>query len=163
MLENTAVQDPEVVDVPEEQQEDYFGFKTTHRFTLPDRKSWIEFKTLNEGEKAQWEKETQGDVVYERNSGNARLRMNTVTARHSLIRLAVVDWNLKRNGQPVRLSHGLQDFLKLTNPKIVLDLEAAIRKENPFLITDLTIEEIDKQIEELLEQKKILEERQQGE
>jgi hypothetical protein len=165
---------PPVLDVLDDEenrdaQVDYFGVDERHRFDLPDGKSWIEFKVLNEGEKSEWEKSTQGDVVFERNSGNARMRPNSADARHKLITLAVTDWNLKRRDkqtgrmEQVSIAHGLRDWLRYTNPKLVVDLEAAIRKQNPFLIVDLTIEEIDKQIEELQEQRKLLVERQQGE
>lgn len=145
------------------QQADYFGFESIHTFTLPDGSSWIKFRTLNEGQKAEWEKATQGDVVFERSSGNARMKMRSVEARHQLITLACVEWNLKRNGKDVPISHGLRDFLKYADPKLVLDLERAIRKENPFLMTDMSVEEIDKAIEELQEQREIALERERGE
>lgn len=145
-------------------QTDYFGFQDFDEFYFPDGVTWVKFKVLNEGERSEFERQTQSDFVVERTSGNTRVKMNAARVRHALIQTAVVDWNLVRGGALVPFSdRALKDFLKLANPKIVSDLETAIRKKNPFLVTDMTVEDIDKQIEDLQEQRRILVERDQGE
>jgi hypothetical protein len=145
-------------------QEDYFGFSETHRFYFPDKVTFIEFKSMNEGDKAKFQKMTQKDLVLERQSGNARMKVDPATERHELIRTCVVDWNLTRGGAPVKFSDvQLRDFLKLANPKLVEDLEKEIRKHNPWLLQDMTVEDIDREIENLREMRKVAEERERGE
>jgi hypothetical protein len=95
------------------------------------------------------------------------------TERHELIKASVVGWNLTRNGQPLpqpdpddpraKGSVQLNDFLQLADPVIVEGLEKAIRKANPWLLQDMKVEDIDKQIEDLQEMRKIAVEREAGE
>lgn len=153
----------------EQPQADYFGFASTERFLLPDRVSFIEFRIMNEGKKAQFQKMTSRDLVLER-SGNARTKMDPAQERHELIRQSVIGWNLKRK----RSADGpLEDvpfnnaqlgvFLQDANPKIIEDLEAAIRKANPWLMSELTVEQIDEQMNELRDLREQAVERERGE
>lgn len=145
-------------------QVDYFGFAEEHRYTFPDGKSYITFQSLNEGAKAKFQKESSRDLVLERQSGNARVKMDAAADRHALIKAACTGWNLKRGGEDVPFNPiQLNDFLTLANPRIVDELELAIRKANPWLLAEMTSEDIDKEIENLLEMKKIAQERERGE
>lgn len=135
-------------------QHDYFGFIETKKHYLPDGVTWIEIQAMNEGQKAHFQKLTQRDMVLEKGSGNARFKIDPAVERHALIEASVIGWNLMRGGQVVPFDNAgranpLKDFLSLANPKIVEDLEMAIRKLNPWLLAELTVEEIDKQIDEL--------------
>ena len=144
-------------------QVDYFGFSNTTRFTLPDGVSWFEIKSMNEGEKARFQQKTQKDLVLERQSGNARMKLDQASERHELIRTCVVDWNLSRNGVPVPFNGThLNDFLKLADPTIVEKLEVAVRKANPWLLAEMSVEDIDREIENLQEMRKVAEEREAG-
>ncbi|HEY6019719.1 MAG TPA: hypothetical protein VIY48_07405 [Candidatus Paceibacterota bacterium] len=157
-------QDPITSSVDEPiQQEDYFGFSEFHDFYLPDGRSWIKFKAMNEGEKARFQKNTQRDLVVERQSGNARMKLDVGLERHQLIKTCVVGWNLTRQGQPQPFGErSLQDFLDNTNPRIVEDLEKAIRKANPWLLNEMSVEDIDREIESLQEMRAIAAEREEG-
>ncbi len=154
--------------LPTQIQEDYFGFSETTKYYLPDGVSYFELQAMNEGKKAKFQKLTQRDLVLEKGSGNARFKMDPGVERHELIKASVVDWNLTRNGQKIPFdtsgrANPLNDFLELANPKIVEGLEAAIRKLNPWLMSDITVEEIDKQIEELQELRVEAVKREEGE
>lgn len=144
--------------------DDYFGFASSEKWYLPDGKQYFEFEVMNEGKKSKFQKKTQRDVVLERQSGNARMKMDAAQERHELIKESVIGWNLYRGGQAVPFTdRALNDWLSLTNPKLVEGLEKAIRKANPWLLAEMTVEDIDKEIENLQEMRKVAEERELGE
>lgn len=159
----------DVMDTPTEtgagnQQMDYFGFQKTEKHYLPDGVSYFEIKAMNEGAKAKFQKSTQRDMVLEKGSGNARFSIDPAAERHALIKECTVDWRLRRGDQFQPFGDAaLRDFLQLADPKIVEGIELAIRKLNPWLLADATVEEIDKQIADLEELRKIAVEREAGE
>lgn len=140
---------------------DYFGFDEDHEFVFPDNVSKIFFKALNEGDKAKYQREINRDVQLERSTGNARIKTDPAGERHALIEASVTDWNLRKNGTPITFSKGskgstFSQFLNGANPKLIEALEDAIRKANPWLIADMTVAQIDEEIERLQEQKATL-------
>jgi hypothetical protein len=152
------------LDVQESAFTDYFGFQEDHQYFLPDGKQYFKLKVMNEGDKAKFQKRTQRDVVIERQSQNARMKMDQAGERHELIRTCVTDWSLYRQGQPIPFSErALKDFLELASPKIVEDLEKEIRKINPWLLAEMTSEDIQREIDSLEEMKAIAVERERGE
>src|SRR5688572_6474931 len=153
---------PEVEAAP--QQIDYFGFQERKNYYLPDKVSYFVLEAMNEGAKAKFQKSTRRDLVLKKGSGDASFSIDPAQERHALIRECVKDWNMMRGGQSIPFGEaGLRDFLSLADPKIVEGLELEIRKMNPWLLNELTVEEIDKQIEELQEMRKVAEERERGE
>jgi hypothetical protein len=150
--------DPAVT--PGDEYQDYFGFSGQEAFTLPDRKQQIFFKKMTEGERFLFQKKTSKDIKFNRTSGDAAVRADPAEERHELIMTSVTGWSLMRksgNGwEPAPFSTGgagsaLSMWLKAADPKIVDDLELAIRKGNPWMQADQTVEEIDKEIENLQE------------
>src|SRR5690242_1067293 len=78
---------------------DYFGFEKTHIFKLPDGKQWIQFKSLNEGQRAQYESKTSRDIKINRRTDDAAIKMAPAEDRHALIDASVTGWNIvRRNG-----------------------------------------------------------------
>lgn len=149
---------------PEYVPVDYFSFMASEKFYFPDRKQYIEFQIMNEGAKSEFQKKTQKDLVVERQSGNARMRVNPATERHELIKASVTGWYMFRGGKEYPYSpRMLDDFLKLADPKIIEDLEKAIRKANPWLMSDMSVEDIDREIANLQEMREIAVEREAGE
>jgi hypothetical protein len=143
---------------------DYFGFAESHKHMLPDGKQWIEFQSMNEGAKSRFQKESSRDLVLERQSGNARVKMDQAGDRHALIKACVTDWYVLRGGQPIPYTPvQLGDFLTLADPRIIDGLELAIRKANPWLLAEMSVKDIDKEIENLQEMRKVAEERERGE
>lgn len=142
---------------------DYFGFQANERYYLPDGEQYIEFQIMNEGLKARFQKKTSRDLVVQR-GGDARMKMDPADERHELIKTCVVGWNLYRGNEPVRFTdQNLRDFLTLANPKIIEDLEKAIRKANPWLLGEMKAEDIRREITNLEEMLKVAEEREAGE
>lgn len=151
-------------DTPANQQQDYFGFDRTETYHLPDGVSWIEFKPMNEGEKKKFQDKTSKDLVLERNSGNARMTVLQGSERHELIKSSIKAWNLKRGGKDIPCnSVNIGDFLTLADPLIIEGLEKAIRKANPWLLAEMSSEDIQKEIDNLEEMKKVAEKREAGE
>lgn len=145
-------------------QVDYFGFQQSERFYFPDKVTYVEYNIMSEGMKSKFQKMTQRDVVVEKGSGNARMRMDPASERHELIRQCVTGWNLVRNGSLVPFdSRSLKDFLELADPRLIEDLEKALRKANPWLLGEMASEDIEKEIENLQEMLEIAKEREQGE
>ena len=149
---------------------DYFGFAKTEKFMFPDGVSFIEFRAMNEGEKKKYQDKTSQDLILERNSGNARMNVKAGTERWELIKACVVSWNLTRNGEPLptdlRENKGMRqfdDFLLFADPRIIEDLEKAIRKANPWLLAEMKPEDIEKQIEDLQEMLVVARKREAGE
>lgn len=151
-------------DVPGSEQQDYFGFGSSEKYVMPDGFSYIEFRRMNEGKKKAFQDKTSKDLVLERNSGNARMSVLQGSERHELIKSCVTNWNLKRNGEPIAFSAlNLNDFLELADPLVIEGLEKAIRKANPWLLAEMTVKDIDREIENLQEMRKVAEERERGE
>lgn len=143
--------------------EDYWGTDETYKHYLPDGKQWFEFKIMNEGDKTRFQKLTNQDLTIGRDN-TAKVRMDPAAERHTLIKTSVINWNLYKGGQPVGFSKQiLEKWLESAPPKIVEDLEFAIRKANPWLQADMTVEEIDKEIDRLEELRKQVKERELGE
>lgn len=151
-------------DVPPSTQIDYFAFQKEDKHYLPDGQTYVLISAMNEGEKTKFQKRTQRDIVLERRSGDARMKMDAASDRHELIRTCVKGWNLVRQGQLVPFTERtLKDFLELADPKIVEGIEVAIRKVNPWLLGDMSAEDIRKEIENLEEMLVVAEEREAGE
>jgi hypothetical protein len=150
------------------QQQDYFGFHRTEKYYLPDGVSYIEFKPMNEGEKKNFQDKTSKDLVLER-TGGARMSILQGTERHELIKACVVGWNLTRNGEPLpqptesRGKIHFNDFLTLADPIIVEGLEKEIRKANPWLMAEMKVEDIDREIQNLQEMREVAVKREAGE
>lgn len=135
-----------------ENYEDYWSFQETHRFVLPDGKQWIEFQVMNEGQKSDYQRKINRDIKINRRSGDATLRNDIADERHALITSSVIDWSMRKGGGFVGFSKRvLEDWLNVANPRIIEDLEAEIRKANPWLQGEMTVEDIDKEIERLRE------------
>lgn len=140
--------------------DDTYSFGGTQVYTLPDGKQWIAFKIMNEGDKAKYQRATNRDIKINRKTEDASFRPDAAADRHALILAAVTDWNLATKdpgtGRWSRMSFNyamLQNWLKVTNPKIVEELEKAIRKVNPWLnAEDATEEELEEAIADLQEQ-----------
>ena len=170
-MTEVAVQPTEVPDYDQPvQQQDYFGFNETRKFIFPDGITFIEFSVMNEGQKSEFQKRTSRDLVLERQSGNARMKMDQASDRHELIKATIVSWNLTRNGtalpQPKDPSKGrvqLEDFLTLADPRLIDELEKEIRKANPWLLGEMKSEDIKKEISNLQEMLEVALERERGE
>lgn len=149
----------------DQQQVDYFvGFEETLQFFFPDGITFIEYNKMNEGQKKRYQEKTSRDVVLKRGSGDAHMRMDPGSERWELIQTCAVNWNLRRGEHLAPFSKpNLLDFLNLADPRLVEDLEKAIRKANPWLMDEMKSEDIQREIDNLEEMLKVAKERESGE
>jgi len=150
---------------------DYFGFDETRNVPLPDGVSYVTIQALNEGAPRNYLNQVNKDIRIERQTGDARMKVASGDDRHTLLRAAIVGWHLKRRNdrtdalEDVPFTAGnMNKFLEAANPKIIDIIEKEVRKDNEWLVGDVTIEDIDKQIEELqaLRVKKVAEQEGKG-
>lgn len=137
----------------EPKQQWYFGFDETHRVMLDDGVSWVEHKVLNEGARRKYLNKVNRDIMLQRSTGNAIMRMQQGDEKHELLEQAIVNWNLVgAQGEPLVFNpNRLQEFLSKANPVVIDAIEKDVRLKNPWLLTEISVEDIDKQIAELQE------------
>lgn len=147
--------------------DDYFGFEEELRVPLPDGKQYILHTVLSEGKKKQYQNSTNRDVTIKKATGDAQMRMAQGDERHNLLKAAITGWHIVRRDKNTKAwievpftPRNLSDFLEKASPTIISLIEKEIRKANPWLMADLTLEDIDKEIAELqeLREKKVQEE-----
>ncbi len=142
-------------------QANYFGFAQTHRVMLPDNESWVEHNTLNEGGRRQYLDAVNREVRLQKTTGDAIMKMASGSERKILLEAAIVNWNLVGpDGKAMGFSKGsggsaLSQFLDKADPSIIDIIEKDVRKKNPWLMADLSVEDIDKQISELQEMRDV--------
>lgn len=135
---------------------DYFGTSETFFVYLPDGISFVEHKLLNEGERRKYLNAINRDVTVKRGTGDATIRTAPGDERHALLEVAIVGWNLRKNGDPVSFSpHSLRNFLENASPRIIDIIEKEIRKANPWLLAEMSVEDIDKEIAALEEMRAV--------
>jgi len=162
MEENTPV----VVEAEEvllnHPQADYFGVDEIHRFMLPDNTSWVEHRTMNEGDRRKFLSKTNKNVKLDKR-GDATIQVAPGEDRVALLEAALTGWNLTRGGKDISFTPAtLSEFLRSANPKIVDLVEADIRNKNEWLSNNVTIEAIDEEIESLKEQREEILQRETG-
>lgn len=146
------------VRVDEPAYEDYFGFDESRVWYFPDNVQFIEFKLMDEGARAKYQKATSRDIRLFRQTGDASVKMDAAAEREVLLFNSVVGWNLIRNGRPVDFGQSpptagspFGQWLAHANPKFVNDLEREIRKANSWMNAEMTVEAIDEEIQNLQE------------
>lgn len=133
-------------------QEDYFAFGKSVTHTLPDGVSIIEIRVMNEGEKRKYLNAQNRELVMNRATQDTKLKMAPGDERYNLLKAGIKDWNLRAGGSPVPFnSTTLDTFLSQGDPKIMDGIEKAIRLANPWLLSEMTLEDIDEEIKSLQE------------
>lgn len=148
--------------------EDYWGTDETINVYLPDGKQFFVIKPMNEGEKAKFQKLTSKSILLKQGSGDAAIDVDPAGERHTLIKSSVINWYLfqKVDGEWVPQPYSdrnLNMWLDKAPPKAVEYVEHKIRLANPWLQNEMSVEEIDKELERLYELRKQVAEREAGE
>jgi hypothetical protein len=162
-----TVVDPQVATDAQPVVVDYWGTDETHKHYLPDGVQYFEFQIMNEGAKVRFQKLTNQDLIVGRDQ-SARVKVSPEAERHTLIETSVVGWHLFKlvNGHPEPVGYSpqmLKKWLEVAPPKVVEELEYAIRMANPWMQSEMTVEEIDKEIDRLHDVRKQVIEREAGE
>lgn len=133
-------------------QADYFGFEETHRVVLPDGISFIEHKVLNEGARRRYLNSVNRDVKFQKATGDAIMRIASGDEKGALLKAAIVGWGLSRAGQPVAFNpRNLDEFLEKAPPKVIDLIHKDVQRANDWLVADVTVEDIDREIADLQE------------
>ena len=147
----------------EPEQVDYFGTDETFRFVFPDGITYVEHKTLTEGDRRKFLKATSKGVKVEKNTGDTFIPLDPGGQRIELLKIAIIDWNMVSKGQTVAFSSSALDrFINSANPSLIEDIEEEIRNHNRWLLDDLTAEDIKEEIERLQDMLEEVEAREAG-
>lgn len=147
----------------EPEQVDYFGTDERFRFIFPDGVTYVEHKTLNEGDRRKYLRATSKGVKVEKNTGDTFIPLDPGGQRIELLKIAITDWNLVSGGQSVKFnSVTLDKFINAASPDLIGDIEEAIRDNNRWLNDALTSEDIREEIERLQELLEETEAREEG-
>lgn len=135
-------------------QVDYFSYSENANVLLPDGVSFVTIKKLNEGDRKKYQNATNREIALASRGGDAKVRLAPGDDRHALLKASIIGWNLSQGGNIVPFTNqALEMFLQRTDPVIVDLLEKEIRKFNPWLLGELTVEQIQTEIDALEEMK----------
>lgn len=155
--------------------DNYWGTDETKRVYLKDGQQWFEIKKLDEGEKSKFQKMTSKDLILQQKTGDARMSVDQAEERHQLIKASVTGWYLMQltpGADPKKRSswseapwggRALDNWLMKADPAAVEKLETEIRIFNPWLQGEMTVEDIDEEMDRLTDLKKSIIEREAGE
>lgn len=152
----------------EDVYDDYFGFDDTERVILPKRNenaadTWVEFQVMNEGMRRQYLNAQNRKVTIRKGSGDAEMELKPGDDKYNLLRVVLVNWNLRRNGQTVVFNkRNLDEFLEKANPKVIDHIHFHVTLAHPWLLDEMTLEDIDKEIERLQEMREVVARREAG-
>lgn len=149
----------------EDVYEDYFGFEQTDRVDLPDGKSWVEFKVMDEGGRRQYLNAQNKKVTIRKGSGDAEMELAPGNDKYNLLKLTITNWNLRRgpNREPVPFNKkALDEFLNGSNPRIIDLIHREVTLAHPWLLDQMTVEDIDQEIENLNKMREVVEKRESG-
>lgn len=135
---------------------DFWGEPELLRSYLPDGKQYIEYRAMNEGERRKYQSDTAAKLTMHKASESSSVTYNPARDREALINQCVKDWFVIKNGAPVKFGdrvNGFHAWILRADPAIVEKLERDIRKANTWMEADLSVEDIDEQIDELREKR----------
>lgn len=129
------------------------------RFVLDEETGeHIEFVPMDGGKKAEYERRTARDV-WMQTGGEKSMRMSLDPAkdREALLETSITGWFLERpegeNWVPVPFSKAaLREWLRIADPEVITELEMAVRKANPWLLNEQSLEDLKSARDELDEQ-----------
>lgn len=139
--------------------EDYYSFSDRVKWYFPDGVHYIEFEPMTEGARRKYQTRTASVLTMNRASGDSKIGLNVARDREALLEVSVKDWYMHRrdgmgNWVEVRFddkNYGFKAWTLIANPKFIESLERAIRKANPWMASEMSVEDIDTEIERLQE------------
>jgi hypothetical protein len=142
---------------------DYFATGEDAKTMLPDGTQWVTHKVLTEGDRKRYLKVVQKDLKIQKGTQDMIMKLAAGEDRTALIEIAVTGWNLIRNGQPWPFTKANLAEFASNGPIKILDLvERDIRHANPWLLGEMSTEDIDQEIQRLTELRDEVSEREAG-
>lgn len=137
---------------------DFFGCDTRQQVYLPGSNTqFVVIKELTEGDRKKYLDKTNREVKFAKDQ-TATMRSQPGTERHALLKEAIVGWNFLRDGSVMNeMTHPrlLDEFLDKTSPKVIDHILKAVHKLNPWLLADMSIEDIDEELKNLTEMREL--------
>jgi len=143
---------------------DYWGYEHNERWYLPGQeriapqyKMYLEVRRMTEGVRQSFQKKTNSRVTILKENQNAEMAVDPARDRRELIKHSVVGWLMFRKdpaGKPYTIEFNnrvFEDWLDQADPRIVDELEKFIRTVNPWMLDQMSLESIDKEIDRLTE------------
>ena len=131
---------------------DYFGSDDSYQVALPgSRVQFVVIKVFTEGDRRKYLDRTNRDLKMTK-TGEATLKTTPGSDRYELLKIAILDWHVVRQGQVIPFGgQALEKFLTETSPRVVDHIVKEINKHEPWLLAEMTVEDIEKEIEDLQE------------
>lgn len=147
----TAMRDQGMDPFTSQPQAVYFGFGETLKAMFPDGVTYLEHRTLNEGERTRYNKSLKRTVRVQNVTRDALMETPSGEERRVLFEVAVKGWNLiDMNRVAVPFSQkALNQFIDGADPKVIDHLYKQLTDANPWLTADVTAEDIEAEIENL--------------
>lgn len=152
---------------------DVWGYHDTKNWYFPGQDSipeanrmYLVVQKMTEGLRQKYQKATNAKVTILRENSNAEMGVDPARDRRELIMKSVTNWHVLREGpgnqwHPVGYStRAFEEWFDGADPAHVEDLEKFIRDINPWMLDEVTVEAIDKEIERLKTQREEVERRQ---
>lgn len=137
-------------------QVDYFSYSQSQNVVLPDGVSYVTIKKLNEGDRKKYQNATNREIALASRGGDAKVRLAPGDDRHALMKASIIGWNLTQGGNMVPFTQqAVEMFLSRTDPTVVDLIEKEVRKFNPWLLGEMTVEQIQAEIDSLEEMKQV--------
>lgn len=137
--------------------EDFFGAADPLRVPL-DSKQWVEHTPFNEGQRRKYLNGINRDVTIAKTTGDAKMRMAPGDERYTLLKTAITNFHLIRNGEPLNFGQReLEEFLEKAPPKVIDKIDKEVRKANPWLLAEASLEDLLKErdnLDEMIEVKR---------
>lgn len=161
---------PSVTDshVKEQRIGDYWGAPPApEKWYFPDGIQYFEYVPMNHGMRTKYQAVTQTDIDIEKRTGNMRVKTNLGSDMNHLIDMSTVGWKIYRNNEEVAFSKGspgsnLHMFLAVASPSLVDKYIETLRKANPWLLGEQSVEDIDSQIRDLQKLREEVADRESG-
>ena len=106
----------------------------------------------------EYQRKTNRPINIDRKNDTASIKPDLAQDRYELIRTSVTDWTLVRRDPdtgewfPVVFTKAnLDNWIKSSNPKIISALEKEIQKANPWMQAEMSVEDIQAEIDSLQE------------
>lgn len=136
---------------------DYFAFDEENVVILPDGKQKVYHKTMTEGERRKYQSKSNRDVKIQRATNDAFLKTAPGEDRKALLETVITGWELYQNGKPFLFSKtNLATILEVFPPRVIDVIHKDIMMKNPWLMGEMNLEDIDREMEALVEQRERL-------
>lgn len=153
---------------------DVWGYHDIKRWYFPGQESvpeqnrlYLKVQKMTEGVRQKYQKATNAKVTILKQNSNAEMGVDPARDREQLILKSVTGWYMRRPGagggfhEVEYTDRAFREWFDGANPAHIEDLEKFIRDINPWMLDEVTLEAIDKEIDRLQEQREEVARRQE--